>query len=69
MTYPVVVLVRDRSSGRIHKRFRDHENGPLSAYEGDNADDAGEFDEVTFADVERASREDMCLRCWPEPVA
>jgi len=56
-----IVYTRDRSSGHVHKRVRlgDH----LATIEGDNLDDAGQYDVLeTLADVDPS---DLCRNCFP----
>jgi hypothetical protein len=60
-----IVLTRDRSSGHVHKRvcLGDH----LATLEGDNLDDAGQYDVLdTLADVDPP---DLCLNCFPPEPA
>lgn len=58
------VYTRDRSSGRIHIRTK--VNGELQAFEADNLDDAGAFDEIPEAEA-LAADADQCERCFPRP--
>jgi hypothetical protein len=60
-----VVYIRDRSSGRVHQRVRLGPGQPLQSFEADNADAAGEFDEITEAEVADADRDALCARCFP----
>lgn len=62
-----VVYVRDVSSGRVHKRIRVEGTHQLASFEGDNADTAGAYSVLTFAELERTERDDLCGRCFPEP--
>ena len=58
-----VVLVQDRSSGRVHRRGRVEGIPGLMAYEGDNSDQAGAFDVIP--DLSRISDEALlCTRCF-----
>ncbi|MBU2166669.1 MAG: hypothetical protein KKF88_02415 [Alphaproteobacteria bacterium] len=57
-----IVLTRDKSSGHVHKRIRLGDG--LATLEGDNLDDAGQYEVlITLADVDPA---DLCKRCFPE---
>lgn len=67
MSDATVVIVRDRSSGRIHKRFRIAGQAELAAFEADNADEAGLADEITQTEVADASPDAFCQRCFPDP--
>lgn len=58
-----IVLTRDRSSGRIHKRLR--AGKALATFEACNLDDAGAFD-VLF---ELPANPDLCRRCFAETVS
>jgi hypothetical protein len=58
------VFTRDRSSGRIHRRFK-MPDGSLASAEADNLDDAGASDEITAATVDAADPKDLCGRCFP----
>jgi uncharacterized protein with PIN domain len=59
-----IVLTRDRSSGRIHKRVR--LGAGLATLEGDNLDEAGLYDVLdTLSDVDPA---DLCFNCFPPSV-
>lgn len=56
-----IVLTRDKSSGHVHKRIRLGDG--LATLEGDNLDDAGQYEVLlTLADVDPA---DLCKRCFP----
>lgn len=58
-----IVITRDRSSGRVHRRYRLAGSAELVAHEGCNLDDAGEFDVLDSTDgVEPA---DLCERDFP----
>lgn len=60
-----VVLIQDRSSGKIHRRVRIDGIPGLMSYEADNADSAAIFDVIP--DLSRASDEmDLCNRCFGE---
>lgn len=56
-----VVNVQDTSSGRVHRRFREH--GQLASFEGCNADSSGAYSVLTDAEFELAT--DRCQRCYP----
>ena len=63
------VLTRDLTSGRIHRRIA--VPGGYATLEGDNLDEAGEFEVITTLD--NAEKGDLCERCFPptpddEPV-
>jgi hypothetical protein len=62
-----IVVTRDRSSGRYHKRYYDPETGKFSSFEGDNLDSAGLADTVLWSEVETAEPGDLCRNCFPEP--
>ena len=58
-----VILIQDRSSGRIHRRGRIDGIPGLLSLEGDNADEAGAFDVIP--DLSRVSDEALlCVRCF-----
>ena len=60
-----VVLVRDESNGRIHRRARIHGLPGLMSYESDNADRAGSF--TIIPDLSQVSDDlDLCGRCFGE---
>lgn len=42
-----VVYTRDRSSGRVHERYRIEGAEKLATREGCNLDEAGRYDEIT----------------------
>jgi hypothetical protein len=58
------VIVRDLSSGRIHRRTL--VNGQLMGFEADNADDAGESVVVGSDVLANAEPGELCLRCFPD---
>ena len=60
-----VINVQDTSSGRAHRRFREH--GQLASFEGCNADSSGAFSVLTDAEFESAT--DRCARCYPLETA
>jgi hypothetical protein len=64
MSDAAIVIVRDRSSGRIHKRFRISGQAELAAFEADNADESGLADEITEAEAADAPQEALCRRCF-----
>jgi hypothetical protein len=55
-----IVLTRDRSSGRIHKRVRLGDG--LATFEGDNLDEAGLYDVIETTDG--VDLDDLCRRCF-----
>lgn len=59
-----LVLTRDRSSGRFHKRYRT-EAGLYATLEGCNLDEAGPFEVVGPAALDNAEPDDLCRRCFP----
>lgn len=65
-TPPVELLIRDRSSGRIHRRWRQEGSVELLSPEGDNADQAGDYDFVDQAAVDAAPASELCQRCFAE---
>ena len=61
-----IVLTRDRSSGRVHKRVRVGALGiGLASFEADNLelDEAGLYDEIPSLDG--VNPDDLCHRCFP----
>lgn len=64
-----VVIVRDTSSGRVHKRFLVEGTHQLAAYEGCNADQSGAYSVLTDAEAENVERDAQCRRCYPEDAA
>lgn len=58
-----VVLTRDRSSGRVHKRIRLAGETILRTFEGCNVDDAGESEVIES--TEGIEPSDLCARCFP----
>lgn len=60
------VIVRDVSSGRVHKRFRVEGTRQLASFEGDNADTAGAYSVLTLAELENVEHADLCRRCFPD---
>ena len=69
MNDATIVIVRDTSSHRPHKRFRIRGQTELASFEQDNADESGAYDEITQAELETIPRDDWCRRCWPEDDA
>jgi len=59
-----VVLTRDLSSGRIHKRAVVGEG--LETFEGDNLDVAGPYEVVTADALANAEPGELCKRCFPD---
>jgi hypothetical protein len=58
------VITRDTSSGRIHLRYPTPSGG-LATLEGDNLDDAGEYEVIDEATLADAEPEALCDRCFP----
>jgi hypothetical protein len=62
------VLLRDRSSGRVHAAVR--RGGALLTDERCNLDDAGEHEEITVAQLAECDAGQLCKRCFgsdPDP--
>ena len=59
-----VILTRDASSGRIHKRVR--LGAMFATLEGDNLDQSGDFEII--ASIEGVARADLCENCFPLPA-
>ena len=59
------VLTRDKSSGRIHRRYVGA-SGKLYALEQDNLDDAGDYEVVTADVLANAEPGQLCLNCFPD---
>lgn len=58
-----IVLVRDQSNGRVHRRARIEGIPGLLSYEADNVDAAGVFDVIP--DLSTVSDDlDLCGRCF-----
>lgn len=57
------ILIRDKSSGRIHRRFKES-NSEIMSFEADNADEAGEFEEVDESELIDVAAEAWCKRCF-----
>jgi len=58
---PTVILTRDKSSGRVHKRVKVGDG--LATLEGDNLDEAGAYDVLdSLADIDPG---DLCRNCFP----
>lgn len=66
MTAGDVILTRDRSSGRFHKRVRI--GSGLASNEQCNQDQAGEYD-ILFELPEGFDAAKLCRRCFAEPVS
>lgn len=58
-----VVLTRDLSSGRVHRRVRLAGETILRSFEADNLDDAGDYEVI--ASLEGIEPADLCARCFP----
>lgn len=67
MSDATIVYVRDRSSGKVHKRFRMAGSTELSSFEADNADESGAFDELPYSELTSLPAGSLCRRCWPDP--
>lgn len=65
MTAGDVILTRDRSSGRFHKRVRIGKG--LATLEQCNQDNAGEYD-ILFDLPDGLDPKKLCRRCFAEPV-
>lgn len=65
MTAGDIILTRDRSSGRIHKRVRIGKG--LATLEQCQADQSGAY-EILFELPENVSPKALCRRCFAEPV-
>ena len=61
-----IILTRDRSSGRIHRRVRLEGERELRTAEGDNLDEAGAYDVLDSLDDTDPA--DLCERCFPKAV-
>lgn len=60
-----VVLTRDKSTGRVHKRVQIGDG--LATLEGDNLDEAGAYEILTtLADMDP---DDLCRNCFPKEEA
>jgi hypothetical protein len=59
-----IVITRDRSSGRYHKRYYDSDSGGFTSYD-ELIDQSGPFDVVTASALELAEPDDLCHRCFP----
>ena len=59
-----VVIVRDASSGRVHRRFRS-EGGRLASLEECNADSSGAYSVLTDAEAAATEADDQCRHCFP----
>lgn len=58
------ILTRDLSSGRIHRRYSGA-SGQVYSIEGDNLDDAGQYEVITADTLESAEPEALCRNCFP----
>lgn len=65
MTEPV--LTRDLSSGRVHKRYPT-ESGGMATLEGDNLDQAGEYEVITAEQLADVEPGELCENCFPSDV-
>lgn len=61
-----LVLVRDISNHRVHKRFREDGVRGLYSLESDNADSSGAFEVLTDAEAAEIAPDDLCRRCFPK---
>jgi hypothetical protein len=59
------VFTRDRSSGRVHRRYQ-APSGRLASLEEDNLDDAGEYDRISEAEANATERGLRCRNCFPD---
>lgn len=59
---PEEQIIRDRSSGRIHRRVRLGDG--WASLEADNLDQAGAFD-VNTVPLDEIDPADLCERCFP----
>lgn len=57
-----IVLTRDKSSGRVHKRVNLGDG--LATLEGDNLDDAGQYEIIS--DLTDTDPLDLCRNCFPK---
>lgn len=62
------VYVRDVSSHRVHKRFKEEGVRGLYSHEADNADSSGAYEVLTDAEFESVEHDMLCRRCFPETV-
>jgi hypothetical protein len=62
MTEVEALVIRDLSSGRYHRAFREGDN--LATFEGDNLDQAGEY-EIVPEVPEGVEYHLLCQRCYP----
>lgn len=56
------VLTRDKSSGRVHRRFQIPGSSALITFEGDNLDAAGDYEIID--NLDGVELEDKCKRCF-----
>jgi hypothetical protein len=56
-----IVLTRDKSSGHVHQRVRLGDS--LATLEGDNLDEAGQYEIIENLDGIPAA--DLCRNCFP----
>ncbi len=59
-----IVLTRDISSGRVHKRIRTAAGLVPYGGEQENLDDAGSYEVVAADALETAEDGDVCRRCF-----
>jgi hypothetical protein len=64
MTDGDVILTRDKSSGRVHKRL--HLGNGLATLEGDNLEEAEAGAYEVIATIEGIEPDDLCRRCFGE---
>lgn len=58
-----IVLTRDLSSGRIHRRMLTPA-GEVLTFEGDNLDQAGKYEVITAEQLSDAEPGELCERCF-----
>ena len=61
MTEGEIILTRDKSTGRVHKRIRLGDG--LATLEGDNLDEAGDYEIIE--NLDGVDRSDLCQNCFP----
>ena len=60
-----VVYTKDRSSGRVHERYRIEGSEKLTTREGCNLDEAGAYDEITEAEMLATNPALLCRNDFP----
>lgn len=60
-----VIVTRDRSSGRIHRRVRLPGEIRWRTFEGDNLDAAGDYDVIGAQELVDADPSALCGHCFP----